>query len=108
MKTSEMKNLDVTMVRVYLTDGELHLEPLMKHLNDHVKVRGLTVFRGIAGFGQSGVLHSASLLDMSLDLPVVIEFFDESKKAESLMEFLYEMVGPGHIVSWPVKLSIGN
>lgn len=101
-----MKTIEVTLVRVYLTEEKGHLSRLLKHLDDEHKVRGVTVFRGIAGFGPSGQIHSSSLLDVSLDLPVVIEFFDEADKAEAVMEELYAVVGPGHIVSWPARLTI--
>ncbi len=101
-----MKTIEVTLVRVYLTEEKAHLSRLLKQLNDEHKVRGVTVFRGIAGFGKSGQIHSSSLLDVSLDLPVVIEFFDEVDKAAVVMEELYAVVGPGHIVSWPARLTI--
>ncbi len=101
-----MKTIEVTLVRVYLTEEKAHLSRLLKRLNDEHLVRGVTVFRGIAGFGQTGALHSSSLLDVSLDLPVVIEFFDEAEKAAALIEELYTVVGPGHIVSWPAQLTI--
>jgi len=101
-----MKTIEVTLVRVYLTEEKAHLSRLLKRLNDEHRVRGVTVFRGIAGFGQTGALHSSSLLDVSLDLPVVIEFFDEADKAAEVMEELYAVVGPGHIVSWPARLAI--
>ncbi|HEB94528.1 MAG TPA: DUF190 domain-containing protein [Gammaproteobacteria bacterium] len=101
-----MKTIEVTLVRVYLTEEKAHLSRLLKRLNDEHRVRGMTVFRGIAGFGQTGALHSSSLLDVSLDLPVVIEFFDEAGKASEVMEELYAVVGSGHIVSWPVQLTI--
>ena len=105
-KTAAMRIIEVTMVRVYLTEAKAHLNSFLAHLNDEHKVRGLTVFRGIAGFGQSGKIHSSSLLDMSLDLPVVIEFFDEPTKAAAMIESLYPKVGEGHIVSWPVSLCV--
>ena len=103
-----MKTIEVTMVRVYLTEEKAHLSRLLKRLNDEHRVRGVTVFRGIAGFGQSGELHASSLLDVSLDLPVVIEFFDEAEKAAVVMEELYAVVGRDHIVSWPAHLAIEN
>lgn len=106
MTSVEPTQMEVTMVRVYLTEAETHLSSFMKHLNDEHKVRGVTVFRGIAGFGPSGEMHSSSLLDMSLDLPVVIEFFDEPEKVAAMIESLYPMAGAGHIVSWPVNLSV--
>ncbi len=101
-----MTTMGVLMVRVYLTEVEAHLESLLKRLNDEGKVRGVTVFRGIAGFGKSGTIHSSSLLDMSLDLPVVVEFFDEPEKAQAIVDELYKQVGPGHIVTWPAQLSV--
>ena len=103
-----MKTIEVTVVRVYLTEAKAHLETLLKRLNDWGKVRGVTVFRGIAGFGKSGTIHSSSLLDISLDLPVVIEFFDEPVKAGEMIEYLYQVVGPGHIVSWSATLSVDD
>ncbi len=103
-----MKTIDVTVVRVYLSEAEAHLASLLKHLNDQHRVRGVTVFRGIAGFGKSGTIHSSSLLDLSLDLPVVIEFFDEPDKAAEMIDYLYGVVGPGHIVSWPAGLAIAK
>jgi PII-like signaling protein len=101
-----MKTIEVTVVRVYLSEAEAHLQTLLKRLNDWGKVRGVTVFRGIAGFGRSGTIHSSSLLDMSLNLPVVVEFFDEPAKAQAMIEYLYRVVGPGHIVSWSASLTV--
>lgn len=106
MTDIKKKNIDVVMARVYLTEAKAHLESLMKRLNDEHKVHGVTVFRGIAGFGKSGHIHSSSLLDMSLDLPVVVEFFDEPSKVQLLVDELYQMVGSGHIVTWPAQLAI--
>jgi len=108
MTSVEMTNVDVTMVRVYLTEAEAHLQTLLKRLNGWGKVRGVTVFRGIAGFGQSGTIHSSSLMDLSLDLPVVIEFFDEPGKASEIIDYLYPMVGSGHIVSWSATLTVAK
>ena len=75
-----MRTADVTMVRIYLTEGQHQLDPLLAKLHDEEKVRGVTVFRGISGFGKSGRMHSSSLLDLSMDLPLVVEFFDEPKR----------------------------
>jgi len=77
----------------------------MQHLHDEEKVRGVTVFRGISGFGKSGVMHSSSLLDMSLNLPVIVEFFDESSKVEQILEHLNTFIEPGHIVSWQAQVT---
>ena len=95
----------VTMVRVYLTEAKGHLARLMKKLHDEEKVRGVTVFRGISGFGKSGKMHSSTLLDLSLDLPVVIEFFDTPDKVEAILKHLNGIIEPGHIVCWPAEVN---
>ena len=59
-----MKQSDVTVVRIYLTEAEKLLKPLLAKLQDEEKVRGVTVFRGISGFGHSGKIHSSTLLDL--------------------------------------------
>jgi PII-like signaling protein len=99
-----MNQLDVVCVRIYLTEGEGRLEGLLRRLHDQEKVRGVTVFRGISGFGKSGRLHSSSLLDMSLDLPLVVEFFDEAERVEAILAHIAGDFDPGHIVSWPATL----
>jgi PII-like signaling protein len=103
-----MKTLDVTMVRIYLHEGQGQMESLMQLLHDEEKVRGVTAFRGVSGFGQSGKMHSSTLLDISLDLPLVIEFFDEPEKVWQVLEHLNELVKPGHLVSWPAKINVGE
>ena len=101
-----MNPLDVIFVRIYLTEGEGRLEGLLKRLHDTEQVRGVTVFRGISGFGKSGHVHSSSLLDMSLDLPLVVEFFDEPQRVEAILAHIGAEFDPGHIVSWPATLYV--
>jgi PII-like signaling protein len=100
-----MKHSDVTMVRIYLTEGEQLMKTLLAKLHDEEKVRGVTVFRGVSGFGKSGVVHSATLLDLSLDLPVVIEFFDAPDKVRRILSHLKDLLPPGHVVSWPAQVN---
>ena len=99
-----MSEKSITMVRIYLTEGDHQLKALLAHLHDVEKVSGVTAFRGIAGFGQSGKMHSSDLLDLSLNMPLIVEFFDEQQKVESLLQHLDNMIEPGHIVSWPANL----
>ena len=100
-----MKMTDVTVVRIYLTEGEKHLKSLLARLHDQEKVRGVTVFRGISGFGRSGVVHSSTLLDLSLDLPVVIEFFDTPDKVRRILNHLKDELPAGHVLSWPAHIN---
>lgn len=103
-----MKTASITMVRVYLTEGESKLQSVIKRLHDWEHVRGVTVFRGISGFGKSGVMHSASLIDMSLDLPVVVEFFDDPDRVEIILGHLAAMLEPRHIVFWPATIMVDD
>ena len=101
-----MNTRDITFVRIYLTEGKGRMEGLLKRLHDEEKVQGVTVFRGITGFGSSGKLHATSLIDMSLDLPLVIEFFDVPDKISSILEHIRRDIDPGHIVSWQGTLVV--
>jgi len=93
------------MVRIYLTEGEHLLSKVVERLHDEEKVWGLTVFRGISGFGKKGHMHTSRLVDLSLDLPLVIEFFDEPERAQRVIEHLVDTIDPQHIVSWPATLA---
>ena len=101
-----MKREAVKMVRIYLTEEKAQLDKLMTFLHDQEKVRGVTVFRGISGFGKSGVMHSSSLLDMSLNLPVIVEFYDLPDKVNQILDDLDTMIEPGHIVSWAAEVNM--
>jgi PII-like signaling protein len=103
-----MNTHEVTVVRIYLTEGKHQLQKLMALLHDEEKVCGVTAFRGIAGFGKSGRMHSSTLIDMSLDLPLVLEFFDRPEKVARVLDHLNSLVRPGHIVSWPAQVNTGE
>jgi PII-like signaling protein len=98
--------MKVTVVRMYCTEGQGKLKDMLSRLHDDYHVRGVTVFRGVAGFGASGELHSSSLLDISLDLPQVIEFFDEQEKVAGILSDLSSSFEPGHVVSWSAEVNI--
>ena len=100
-----MKREEVTVVRIYLTEGSVQLESLMKRLRDWEKVRGVTIFRGVSGFGDSGQLHSGRFVDLALDLPVVVEFFDTPERVEEILSHLDGTIKPGHLVSWSAMVS---
>lgn len=100
-----MQTSEVTMVRIYLTEGEGQLKGLIKRLRDWEKLRGVTVFRGISGYGESGVIHEAGLVDLSLNLPIVVEFFDSPQKIETIIEHLETFINPGHIVMWSAAVN---
>jgi uncharacterized protein len=99
---------DVLMVRIYLSEADhgrrrTLMREILALLRDQHAVQGVTVFRGIAGFGASGEIRADDILRLNVDLPLVIEFFDEPKVAEAALHLLDNLVPGGHIVSWPAK-----
>ena len=95
-----MKTTKVTVVRIYLTEADKELTRLIKYLQDEVGIRGFTVFRALSGLGSDKSLHSSALVDLSLDLPVVLEFFDESAKVTGILDHLAAELKPKHMIYW--------
>ncbi len=56
---------------------------------------GATVLKGVMGYGASSRLHTAKVLRLSEDLPVVVEIVDTRDKLEGLLAVLDEMIGDG-------------
>lgn len=96
-----MNSHQVTWVRVYIREGEHVLDKLVKFLREEQDVAGLTVSRGVIGVGGDGRLHASSLLDLSLDLPLVVEFYDEPERAERAIESLLKRFDLTHVISLP-------
>lgn len=103
-----MNLVDVTVVRIYCTEANHQLEKLLDLLHDQEGVAGVTAYRGIAGFGKSGRLHTSTLIDMSLDMPLVIEFFDRPAKVAAVLEHLTTMAEPGHLLTWSAKANLDD
>ena len=69
-----------------------------------LNLAGATVVRGIMGFGADSRMHTAKLLRLSEDLPVVIEIVDTEEKPNSLLPFLDEVVEEGLITLEKVRV----
>jgi PII-like signaling protein len=98
----------VTIARIYIKEGdkiESHnlMREIFKLLHDQHKVHGVTVFRGVAGFGSRGEVHADDLLRLTVHLPLVLEFYDDPEVVASLLSRLQQMVPAGHIVSWTAQ-----
>jgi uncharacterized protein len=61
------------------------------------KMAGATALKGFMGFGAKSHLHTAKLLDLSSDLPVVVEIVDSEEKIQKFLPFLDPMVKDGLI-----------
>lgn len=99
-----MKTRDVTIVRIYITESAHLLDKIVTYLKNEAKIRGVSVFRAISGFGETGE-HGASLIDLSLDLPLTIEFFDHQDKVNVALNHLSQLVKNEHIIFWDAKVN---
>lgn len=98
----------VTVARIYLREGEHQLATLIKLLHDEEKVSGVTVLRGIGGFGPDGQVHVATLMDLSLDLPLIVEFYDIPERVETILRHLETHMGLSHVVTWQAQGHLQN
>jgi uncharacterized protein len=89
------------LLRVFVGESDRwHGKPLYQAIVERVRAEGLagaTVLRGIEGFGADSRLHTARILRLSEDLPVVIEIVDSAEQIERIMPVLDEMVGEGMV-----------
>jgi len=102
----------MTVVRIYLREGDPGhhsdlMEEILSVLHDDHRVQGVTVFRGISGFGQHGEIHSSNLLHPKIHLPLVIEFFDEAEAVDAAIEAIGDLVPDGHLLRWSMSCEVG-
>jgi PII-like signaling protein len=104
MKLSESGQL----LRVFIGESDLwQREPLYKAIVLKARELGLagaTVLRGPMGFGANSRVHTSKLLELSTDLPIVIEIVDSAEKIETLLPFLDEAVLEGLITIEAVRV----
>lgn len=96
------------LVRIHIGEDDRYRgQPLTTALVERLRREGFagaTVLRGLAGFGAKSVLHTSHLLELSHDLPVVIEIVDTEEHMEKLMPILDEMVAEGLVTMEKVRV----
>jgi PII-like signaling protein len=101
-------NGDSLVVRIYIGESDRHQgKPLYEWLVETLKrekMAGATVFRGIIGFGASSHVHSAHILRLSQDLPIVVEFIESRDNVNRILPRLEEAMAGGLITVEEVKV----
>jgi len=96
-----MEETKALLLRIYIgEDDHIDGKPLYKHLVHYFKQKGFsgaTVFRGIYGFGKKSQMHSANVLRLSYDLPILIEVVEQEEKIHSILPEINEFVKEGLI-----------
>lgn len=100
-----MKTNKVIVARIYIMESSHLLEKILDYLRNEAKLRGVSVFRAISGFGEHGE-HNVSLMALSLDLPLAIDFFDIPSKMEPALEYLNTLIKPEHLIFWEANANL--
>lgn len=94
---------DQCLVRIFLGESDRwHHAPLSRALLERLRKEGFagaTVIQAVAGFGASSIVHTASVLALSSDLPIVIEVIDDQAHIDRLLPILDEMITGGALVT---------
>lgn len=89
------------LVRIFIGESDKwNHKPLYEEIVREARERGLagaTVLRGIEGFGAHSRLHTARILRLSEDLPLVIEIVDEAPKVKSFLDEVDDMIEEGMV-----------
>lgn len=87
------------LLRIFVGESDKHDgKPLYEWLVLKAREAGLagaTVLRGIEGFGAHSRLHTAKILRLSEDLPIVVEIVDALEKIEAFMPVVDQAIGEG-------------
>jgi len=92
-----------TLVRIFIGESDQwHHQPLHRALLERLRKEGFagaTVLRAVAGFGAASIIHTAHLVDLSSDLPILIEVVDDDEHVKKLVPILDELVTGGALVT---------
>jgi PII-like signaling protein len=99
---------DAVLLRIFIGESERSdHKPLYEAIvlkARELQMGGATVLRGPMGFGKSSHLHSAKILRLSEDLPMVIEIVDSQVKIDAFIPVLDKMMGSGLITVEKVQV----
>ena len=96
------------LLRVFIGDGNkyrgkpLH-EAIVEAAREH-HLAGATVLRGYLGYGAHSRIHTAKILRLSEDLPIVVEIVDAPEKIDDFLPILDEMMAEGMVTVEQVKV----
>jgi PII-like signaling protein len=90
---------DAMLLRIFVGENDKYRgHPVYESIVLKARERhlaGATVLRGLMSFGHSSELHTAKILRLSQDLPLIIEIVDEEAKIKGFLPELEKMMGNG-------------
>jgi len=97
-----------TLMRIHIGESDKwHGRPLYEAVVEMLrkeKFSGVTVLRGVAGYGGSSVYHTDKLLRLSQDLPIILEIVETTERIEQILPRLDAMVEGGLITLEKVRV----
>lgn len=99
---------EAELIRVYIGEkGRYQGRPLYEMIVEEARRHGLagaTVLRATLGFGAGSRIHSAKILRLSEDMPMVVEIVDQPDKIAAFLPVLDQMVDKGLVTLEPIKV----
>jgi PII-like signaling protein len=99
---------EAMLLRVFIGESDRwHHQPLYEAIvlkARELHMAGATVLRGPMGYGKSSRLHTAKILRLSMDLPLVIEIVDAEEKIQAFLPVLDEMMKGGLVTLEKVRV----
>src|SRR5512135_577346 len=99
---------DAVLLRIFIGESDkwehkpLYEAIVLKARELHLA--GATVLRGPMGFGKASRLHTAKILRLSMDLPMVIEIVDSEEKIQAFLTLIKPMIGGGLVTLEKVRV----
>jgi len=101
---------EAKLLRIFVGESDKYKgRPLYEVIVQEARSRGLagaTVLHGTVGFGASSRIHTAKILRLSEDLPMVIEIVDEEEKINAFLPDLDDMIGEGLVTMEKVEVIV--
>jgi PII-like signaling protein len=104
------KETTAILLRLFIGESDKYKgKSLYQYLVEYLRKNhysGVTVLRGVTGFGKASKIHTSDILELSSDLPIVIEIVDLPEKIEELKKVFDEtdMIGSALITEEKVKI----
>ncbi len=99
---------DAVLLRIFIGESDRwNHQPLYEAIvlkARELHLAGATVLRGPMGFGATSRIHTAKILRLSMDLPMVIEIVDSEEKVNAFLPALDDMIGGGLVTLEKVKV----
>src|SRR5580698_8765818 len=99
---------EAVLLRIFIGESDRHEhKPLYEAIvlkAREAHLAGATVLRGPMGFGKSSRLHTAKILRLSMDLPIIIEIVDSEEKIRAFLPVLDGLMGGGLVTMEKVQV----